>query len=99
MHTDDFGSYKRITEYHRRFVTHCAGGWVSMKGVSTNIIESLSAITRRAIYATWHRTSRRHPHRFISECTFELNEGSTEHSTLDRIEALLDRAFRCPLTL
>ena len=56
--------------------------------VSTNSIESVWALLKRAIYGTWHHVSVKHLGRYVNEVTFRLNDGNCQTDTLDRLNAL-----------
>ena len=94
VYTDEHGSYTGLAAYTHHSVNHGAGEYVGANDIHTNCVESMWALLKRGLYGTWHKASRKHLHRYVNECTFRLNEGNVKIHTLDRIDALVQRAFR-----
>jgi transposase-like protein len=88
--TDEHSSYKGMSEFIHRPVTHSAKQYVD--GMAhTNGIESVWAVLKRGYYGVYHSFSVKHLPRYVSEFAFRLNEGNVRVHTLDRIEAILRR--------
>jgi len=95
VYTDEHASYRGLdATYEHHHVTHSAGEYVGANDIHINAAESMWALLKRGLYGTWHKASRKHLHRYVNECTFRLNEGNVKVHTLDRIDALVQRAFR-----
>ena len=88
VYTDGALVYDAIKPYYRHeIVNHGAKEW-ARGDVSTNSIESVWALLKRAIYGTWHQVSDKHLGRYVNEVTFRLNDGNCQTDTLDRLNAL-----------
>ena len=88
VYTDGASVYDAIKPYYRHeSVKHSENEWVRGE-VSTNSIESVWALLKRAIYGTWHHVSVKHLGRYVNEVTFRLNDGNCQTDTLDRLNAL-----------
>ena len=64
--TDDFISYRQLDGYKHQFVRHSAGEYVA-DDVHVNGIESFWSMLKRAHKGTYHKMSRKHLDRYISE--------------------------------
>ena len=49
---------------------------------------------KRSMHGTWHSVIKKQLHRYCNEVTFRLNEGRQDNSPMERIEYLVQRAFR-----
>lgn len=88
VYTDGASVYDAIKPYYRHeSVKHSENEWARGE-VSTNSIESVWALLKRAIYGTWHHVSVKHLGRYVNEVTFRLNDGNCQTDTLDRLNAL-----------
>lgn len=98
IYTDEHPSYRRIAgNYHHRAVCHSAKQFVD--GMAhTNGIESVWAVLKRGYNGIYHNWSMKHLSRYINEFTFRLNEGSCQHDTQDRMDALVRQAVGKRLT-
>ena len=89
--TDEAKVY-RDSNYDHEVVNHSAKQFVD--GMAhTNGIESIWAVLQRAYYGTYHFFTRKHLQRYVDEVGFRLNEGNVRIHTMDRIDALLGKAF------
>ena len=64
--TDDFISYRQLDGYKHQFVRHPAGEYVA-DDVHVNGIESFWSMLKRAHKGTYHKMSRKHLDRYVSE--------------------------------
>ena len=88
VYTDGASVYDAIKPYYRHeSVKHSENEWARGE-VSTNSIESVWALLKRAIYGTWHHVSVKHLGRYVNEVTFRLNDGNCQTDTLDRLNSL-----------
>ena len=94
VYTDDHRGYLGLAGYDHASVNHSSGEYVGAGSISTNSVESMWAVLKRALYGTWHQVSRKHLTRYVNECTFRLNEGNVKNPTQERIDSLVDRSFR-----
>lgn len=90
--TDEAKAY-RGSQFDHRTVNHSAKEFVDGM-VHTNGIESVWAVLKRGFYGVYHSFSVKHLQRYVDEFTFRLNEGNVENHVWDRLDALLDKAFR-----
>ena len=98
VYTDGHGSYSVPKGYQHRNVNHHTGEYVGANDIHVNSAESMWAILKRGLYGIWHKTSRKHLHRYVNKATFRLNEGNCKVHTLDRLAVFTDRAFRHRIT-
>lgn len=89
LSTDEARQYIGIQRhgYRHRACNHSAKNWVNNKA-STNGVESVWALLKRAFYGIYHRFSIEHLPKYISESVFRLNEGSCKYLTMERIDAI-----------
>ena len=74
LHTDEYKSYTRIGEQCRahRVVRH-SERYVAVDGTHTNNIENAWSLFNRAVVGSFHRISRKHLHRYLSEFDSRFN--------------------------
>lgn len=90
--TDEHAAYRGMSQYEHRAVRHSAKEYVD--GMAhTNGIESVWAVLKRGFYGVYHSFSRKHLQRYVDEFSFRLNEGNCKVHIMDRIDALLGKAF------
>ncbi len=99
LHTDEHGGYRGLDGllFDHETINHSAGEYVR-DGVSTNSIESLWAVLKRAIYGTFHDFSPKHLGRYVDEFTFRLNEGNVVRHTTQRLDSFVEGAAGKRLT-
>jgi transposase-like protein len=76
INTDQFVSYLGIgAEFDggHKSVDHSAGEYVGADGGSTNTAESFFARVKRSVIGVFHRVSREHLHRYMTEAEFRWN--------------------------
>ena len=95
--TDEAPFYRKVRGYHHILVNHSAGEFVNDMA-STNGIESVWAVLKRGFHGTFHHFSKKHIDRYVDEFVFRLNEGNVKNPTMERIEALFDKAIGKRLT-
>ncbi len=89
--TDEHRSYIG-NQFNHKVVNHSAKQFVD--GMAhTNSIESVWALLKRGFYGVYHQFSQKHLQRYVNEFAYRLNEGNCKVHTMDRINALLDKAF------
>jgi transposase-like protein len=90
LYTDEHPSYKG-TQFKHKAVNHSAKQFVD--GMAhTNGMESFWALLKRGHYGTYHMISKKHLQRYVDEFAFRHNEGNVKYSTMDKINALIDKA-------
>lgn len=95
--TDEHSAYRGMPQYEHRTVNHVSREYVN--GMAhTNGIESVWAVLKRGYYGVYHQFSLKHLQRYVDEFSFRLNEGNCEAHTLDRLNALVGKAFGIRLT-
>ena len=91
MMTDEHSAYVGLNGvfFNHESVNHGAGEY--KRGmVSTNSIESVWAVLKRAVYGTYHQVSAKHLTRYVDEVSFRLNKGDVKRHTLDRLDSFVD---------
>jgi len=89
------------TDEHRSYIgnkfTHVAVNHSAKQYIDgmahTNGIESVWAVLKRGFYGTYHSFSKKHLQRYVNEFGFRLNDGNVKVHTMDRMDALLRKAF------
>jgi len=98
IYTDEFTGYKNLHRwYNHESINHNKGEYVREK-VTTNSIESVWAIVKRAYKGIHHQWSRKHGDRYYNEIAYRLTEGRTEIPIMFRIRRLAQRSFEVQLT-
>lgn len=89
--TDEHAAYTG-NKYNHKVVNHSAKQFVD--GMAhINSIESVWALLKRGFYGVYHSFSEKHLQRYVGEFTYCLNEGNVRVHTLDRMDALLNKAL------
>ena len=98
VYTDEHRGYNTLAGYSRGTVNHGAKEYVGAGDIHINSAESMWAVLKRSIYATWHHVSVKHLGMYVNEATFRLNEGNVQQHTLDRLAAFAANAFGARIT-
>ena len=96
--TDEFRSYIGLgKDYKHLTVNHSVGQYKN--GVaSTNTIESMWAVFKRAYHGTFYYMSPKHLQKYADEFDFRHNEGNAKIPTMDRIGSLVSGCWGIRLT-
>ena len=98
VYTDEHSGYRNLgMRYAHDAIRHGRGEYVR-GSAHTNGIESVWAVLKRGHYGVYHSWSTKHMHRYVNECEFRFNEGSSRNPIMDRIHATLDHSFGKRLT-
>ncbi len=98
VYSDESSSYAYVSLwYHHRTVNHQKGEYVRGR-VTTNSIESVWAILKRAHKGIYHQWSHKHGYRYYNEIAYRLTEGSSDIPIMRRIRKLARRSFHVQLT-
>jgi transposase-like protein len=91
IHTDEYPSYKNLPKlgYKHASVNHSKYQY-SVKGVTTNSIESVWAVMKRGMHGVYHHASPKHLGRYVDEFTWRLNEGNVKRHSLERLDSFVD---------
>ena len=91
LFTDEHKAYTGLSGmfYQHETVNHMAGEY-SRGTASTNSIESVWAVLKRAIYGVYHQVSVKHVGRYVDEVAFRLNEGDAKRHTLVRLDSFIE---------
>lgn len=96
--TDEHKGYQNLNEwYEHDTVRHKRGEWVR-DSVTTNNIESVWAILKRAHKGIYHQWSRKHGGRYANEVAYRLTEGRMSVPIVTRVKRLAHRSFEVQLT-
>ncbi|MCL2260505.1 MAG: IS1595 family transposase [Fibromonadales bacterium] len=108
LNTDEGRQFIGIEKfgYYRNSVNHKAKEYVRYdsakpfvdKMACTNSIESVWALLKRGFYGTFHKFSLKHLQRYVDEFDFRWNEGNCKYTTMQRVDALIDKSYGKRLT-
>ena len=97
LSTDEARFYKSIKGFEKVMVNHSIKEYV--KGdASTNSIESVWALLKRAYIGIYHHYDEKHAKRYADEVAFRLTKGNVEWHIWSRINSLLNNAFKRHIT-
>ena len=72
--SDEWFAYRGLNNaYTHHVVDHAAKNYVTEDGFTSNALEGSWAQLKRSIIGIYHKTSRKHLHRYVSEFTFRYN--------------------------
>ena len=98
VYTDEGTAFFNLGNwYEHEFVQHKRGVYVDGE-VTTNGIESVWAVLKRAHKGVYHQWSKKHGHRYFSEVAFRLVEGSVKLPVMVRVKNLARRTWNVRLT-
>jgi transposase-like protein len=98
IHTDEHGAYQGLGgDYTHETVDHGAKEYVR-DDLTTNGIESVWAVMKRALHGVYHHASPKRLHRYVDEFTFRLNDGGVKRHILERLASLVSASFGPRLT-
>ena len=96
--TDEHVGYRDLGEwYEHEVINHKKGEYVR-EHVTTNSIESVWAIVKRAHKGVYHQWSRKHGYRYLNEVAYRLTERNIRIPIMIRIKKLAQRSFEVQLT-
>ena len=79
LYTDDFTGYKPFKKIMKHSsVNHSSGEYVSAGNVHTNTIEGFWGIFKRSIVGSYHKLSKKHLDKYITECCFKYNNRNND---------------------
>ena len=85
IYTDEARAYSGLP--NRETVNHSAGEYVTEDGVSTNGIEALWAVIKRAQNGVYHKLSPKHLHRYVAG--FAAKHNIRDADTLDQMASVV----------
>lgn len=98
IYTDEGSAYHDLGKwYEHESVNHSKGECVR-EHVTTNSIESVWAIVKRAHKGVYHQWSKKHGHRYVNEIAYRLTEGNIRIPVRARIKRLTLKCFEVQLT-
>lgn len=98
IYTDEFVGYFNLGEHYDHFVINHQKGEYVNEHITTNSIESVWAILKRAHKGIYHQWSKKHGHRYYNEIAYRLTEGRVDIPIMVRIKKLTKRTFEVQLT-
>jgi len=89
LSTDEATHYIGVNRqgYKHRSCNHSAKNWVDGMA-STNSVESMWSLLKRAFYGIYHKFSIEHLPKYVAESVFRLNEGHCKYQTMQRVDAI-----------
>ena len=98
IYTDEGNAYRDLhLWYTHEAVNHGIGEYVRHE-ITTNGMESVWAIVKRAHKGVYHHWSKKHGGRYLNEVAYRLVEGNVRIPIMARIRALARRSFEVQLT-
>ena len=73
LFTDEWGGYDTVGKLYTRYIVDHSSGQYVYGDATTNRIESFWSILKRGIIGIYHKTSRKHLHRYVNEFVFRYN--------------------------
>ncbi|MCY4079419.1 MAG: IS1595 family transposase [Caldilineaceae bacterium] len=98
IYTDEFVGYFNLGEHYDHFVINHQKGEYVNEHITTNSIESVWAILKRAHKGIYHQWSKKHGHRYYNEIAYRLTEGRVDIPIMVRIRKLTQKTFEVQLT-
>ena len=98
IYTDEFVGYNNLDERYDHFVVNHQRGEYVNEQITTNSLESVWAILKRAHKGVYHHWSKKHSHRYYNEIAYRLTEGSVKIPVMVRICKLTRKTFEVQLT-
>lgn len=93
VYTDELPGYSGLMNwYNHEHVNHKRGEYVRGE-ITTNSIESVFAIIKRAHKGIYHHWSPKHGHLYYNEIAYRLVHGRVTIPLLDRLKTLTQRSF------
>ena len=98
IYTDEGNAYRDLhLWYTHETINHGIGEYVRQE-ITTNGMESVWAIVKRAHKGVYHHWSKKHGARYLNEVAYRLVEGNVQIPIMARIRALARRSFEVQLT-
>ena len=98
IYTDEHVGYFDLYKwYDHEIINHQKGEYVR-EHVTTNSIESVWAIVKRAHKGVYHQWSKKHGGRYYNEVAYRLTEGNDKIPVMIRIKKLAQRSLDVQLT-
>ena len=98
IYTDEGNAYRDLHSwYTHETINHGIGEYVRQE-ITTNGMESVWAIVKRAHKGVYHHWSKKHGARYLNEVAYRLVEGNVQIPIMARIRALARRSFEVQLT-
>ena len=90
IYTDELRSYLGIEDHNTRHetVNHSADEWV-VGDVHTNSIEGVWSLFKRSIIGSFHKVSRKHLDRYLSELEWRYNNRDNDHIFVDTLRRIV----------
>ena len=90
IYTDELRSYLGIEDHNTRHetVNHSADEWV-VGDVHTNSIEGVWSLFKRSIIGAFHKVSRKHLYRYLSELEWRYNNRENDHIFVDTLRRIV----------
>ena len=98
IYTDEFVGYNNLDEWYDHYVVNHKRGEYVNEQITTNSIESVWAIVKRAHKGTYHQWSKKHGYRYYNEVSYRLTEGNVKIPIMVRIKKLAQKSFEVQLT-
>lgn len=73
LFTDEWGGYDTVGKIYTRYIVDHSSGQYVDGDATTNSIEGFWSILKRGIIGIYHKTSRKHLHRYVNEFVFRYN--------------------------
>ena len=90
IYTDELASYLGIADHDTRHetVSHSTEQWV-IGDVHTNSIEGVWGLFKRSLMGSFHKVSRKHLDRYLSELEWRFNNRDNDHIFVDTLRRIV----------
>ena len=98
IYTDEGRGFYNLDAYFQHHTINHGRGEYVREEVTTNSIESVWAVVKRAYKGIYHQWSPKHGQRYLNEVAYRLTEGQVRVPVMVRVKRLSQRAFNVTLT-
>ena len=98
IYTDEHVGYFDLYKWYDHEIINDQSGEYVREHVTTNGIESVWAIVKRAHKGVYHHWPKKHGGRYYNEVAYRLTEGNAKIPVMIRIKKLAQRSFDVHLT-
>ena len=98
IYSDESSTYNNLERWYQHCTVNHQRGEYVREQITTNGIESVWAIVKRAHKGIYHSLSQKHGHRYYNEITYRLVEGNVRIPMMVRKKCLARKTFKTRLT-
>ena len=98
IYSDEGRVFHNLSEWYEHYTVNHKRGEYVRGDVTTNGMESVWSILKRAHKGIYHSWSRKHMHRYLNEVAWRLTEGHVDIPVLERIQKMARLSFKTSIT-